>query len=83
MKRRPDASAYDPDCVNYLKMHYDDYIMKGAKTSPAAGVPRAGAQEAGTHVPVRGREFVPRRIYIKPNDFEVTVTPLGAEVAPG
>ena len=70
VKRRPEANAYDPECTEYLKTYYDDYIMKGAKTSPAAGVPRQGAQEADTHVPLRGREFVPRRIYIKPNDSD-------------
>ena len=70
VKRRAEANAYDPDCTDYLKMYYDDYVMKGARTSPAAGVPRAGAQDAEAHVPMRGREFVPRRIYIKPADFD-------------
>ena len=44
--------------------------MKGAKTSPAAGVLRAGTQEVEAHVPMREREFVPQRIYIKPVDFD-------------
>ena len=34
VKRRAEANAYDPDCTDYLKMYYDDYVLKGARMSP-------------------------------------------------
>ena len=34
VKRRPEANAYDSECADYLKMYYDDYIMKGANWLP-------------------------------------------------
>ena len=68
--RRAEANAYDPECTNDQKTYYGDNVMKGAKTSLAAGVPRVGTQDVQAHVPMRGREFDPRRIYIKPADFD-------------
>ena len=44
--------------------------MTGTKTAPAAGMTLPGAPAVHGPVPTRGREFVPRRIYIKPGDFE-------------
>ena len=70
IKRRPAETAYDPNCAEYLVTMYDDYVMKGAKTSVAAGAPRPGIPEGVAPTPTRGREFVPRRVYIKPADFE-------------
>ena len=52
-------------------MFYDDYVMKGAKTAPAAGLSRPGAHGQIGPVPTHGSEFVPRRIYIKPGDLEM------------
>ena len=70
IKRRPAETAYDPNCTEYLTTMYDDYVMKGAKTSVAAGAPRPGIPDGVAPTPTRGREFVPRRVYIKPADFE-------------
>ena len=70
MKRRAGEHAYDPNCTEYLKIYYDVYVIKGAKTVLAAGVPRAPIPSGQSEVPMRGQEFVPRRIYIKPAVFE-------------
>ena len=56
----------DTDCIDYLKTFYDDYVMTGAKTTAAAGVPYPWPQAVPSDIPKRGRDFVPRRIYIQP-----------------
>ena len=61
IKRRAEEDVYDPECTEYLNIFYDDYVMKGAKTAPAAGSTRPGAQEGNWPVPMRGREFVQGR----------------------
>ena len=70
MRRLADANAYDRECTDYLKTYHTDYMMKVATTYPVAGVPRVGTQEVQAHVLMRGSELVPRRIYIKPADFD-------------
>ena len=42
IKRHAEEDAYDPECTEYLTIFYD-YVMKGAKTAPAAGQSRPGA----------------------------------------
>ena len=32
--------SYDAECIDYLKIHYDDYVLKGAKSNPIADYPR-------------------------------------------
>ena len=55
IRRRAEEDAYDPDCTDYLNIFYDDYVMKGAKTAPAAGTARPGAPTGIGPVPTRGR----------------------------
>ena len=53
-----------------MTIPYDEYILKGARTKPHSGNVRFSVPEASAEVPVRGREFVPRRIYTKVADYE-------------
>ena len=67
VKRRAEELSYDPNCTDYLNIKYDEYILKGAKTRQHVSMPRnIESQE----IPTRGREFVPRRLYMMPKDYE-------------
>ena len=80
VKRRAEELSYDPNCTDYLNIKYDEYILKGAKTRQHVSMPRnIESQE----IPTRGREFVPRRLYMMPKDYEDTDSPRAAEDARG
>ena len=49
---------------------YDDYVMKGAKTAPAVSFPTVGFPQEMEKIPLRGREFMPRKVYVKVADYE-------------
>ena len=69
IKRKAEEVSYDEKCLDFLKIPYDEYIMKGALTNPpAVHHPARGPAEPDA-VPVRGREFVPRRLYTKASDY--------------
>ena len=54
--------------MEYIKTSYDEYVMKGAKSTPIqARFP--GCVMQPQVVPQRGRDVVPRRIYTKPKDY--------------
>ena len=67
VRRRAEEIAYDPECMDYIKVSYDDYNLEAARTTPIVKVAQPG-YEIGL-VPLRGREHVPRRMYTKPADF--------------
>ena len=52
--------------MDHVIARYDDYIMKGAKTT-AVRMPQPSGSDA---ILVRGREFAPRSFYFRPKDFE-------------
>ena len=62
--------AYDPVCVDFVKIGYNEYILKDARTSVAVARHPGLAAGPTDQVPTRGREFVPRRICTRPADFE-------------
>ena len=33
-RRRAEQIAYDPECMNYINVTYDDYTLEGARTTP-------------------------------------------------
>ena len=66
IKRKAEEVSYDPSCTEYLNIRYDDYILEGASTTQQVSFPR-GAE--ALPVPSRGRDFVPRRVYIMPADY--------------
>ena len=68
--RRAEEAGYDPECGGYLKIPYDEYVMKGARTTPVVVPGQARSPDDDPPVPVRGREFVPRRIYTRTSDYE-------------
>ena len=67
MRRRAEEIAYGPECMDYIKVSYDDDTLEGARTTPIVKFAQRGG-EIGP-VPLRGREHVPRRMYAKPADF--------------
>ena len=75
IRRMIDDQAYDPECVNNVKIRYDDFISDGLK-STFAGV-RMGGQVADNpnfdDIPTRGggsvQAPIPRRARLYPDDF--------------
>ena len=71
IKPKVDGSAYDPDCTEYIKVSYSDFMLSGSMTQGA----RVKFADPEIAPPVRptptrtGNEFTPRRIYLKPADF--------------
>ena len=62
VRRKAEEIAYDVNCFDFLKIPYDDYVLKGAKTTSTVTFGARSPAEPDP-VPVRGREFIPRRIY--------------------
>ena len=65
VRRKPEETLYDPECVEYLKIHYDDYVLKGAESDPIADLRGLRGPEGEAPVPLRSRESVPRRLYTR------------------
>jgi len=70
VRRRPEETSYDPECIDDLKIHYDDYFLKGAKSNPIAEFRGLRGPDAEEPVPLRSRESVPRRLYTRTSDSE-------------
>ena len=69
IRRRAKENSYDTELFNSIKVSYDEFILDGARTTPAVTFARSDAVEAAPPVPMRGREFVPRRLYTKAADY--------------
>ena len=59
-KSRADDLSYDLECVNYIKITHDDYVLKGARTTPMVNFPKSSGQDVRAPIPSRGRDFVLR-----------------------
>ena len=49
VKRRADEVAYDPECVNYILTQYDEFVLKGARTTVAVSHPSAPGEKSKCH----------------------------------
>ena len=70
---RPNETAYDPRCIEYIKHGYRDYILSGAKTKGATAAfadPDARPAPSIGIAPRQGNEWALRRVYLKPADSE-------------
>ena len=65
VKRRSDEVAYDAEFTNYIQTRYDDFVLKGAKTHVMIAFPSPAGGDEMANAPLRGREFVPRRVYMR------------------
>ena len=65
IRRKPDDLAYDPECVDYLKICYSEYVSKDGRASAIA----TGDVKAAERIPLRGGEFVAHRIYTRALDY--------------
>ena len=69
INRLPDDEAYDPECINIVKVTYRDYVPGGAGLTPV------GVRFGETHIknaeadPITA-PMVPRRARLKPEDFQ-------------
>ena len=72
IKPKVSERAYDAECLNYIEVTYSDYVLSGTR-SKGARARFAEPEDPAVHVPLPtrvGNEFVPRRIYLKPVDFQ-------------
>ena len=84
VRRRAAEVAYDPGCVDFLTIPYDEYVLRGAKTTVSVIFDGPKIPEAAGPVPFRGREFVPRRVYTKIGDSDTLMgSRMGARDAHG
>ena len=74
VKPRPNGSSYDPQCIEYIKIKYGEYVLGGAKSHGARlrfAEPGEPAVPAGS-VPIQargGNKWAPRRMYLPPTYF--------------
>ena len=66
MRRLEEDRAFDATLVKDIGMKYSDYVMQGAKSSPAEIRPA----EVGQPFPAPGGDPVPRRAKLNTQDFE-------------
>ena len=69
MRRRADKEAFDAKLTDAVTVRYEDFILRGAKTTDQIRMPKQDGGDARTAEPVRGSEVVPRRVYLMPRDF--------------
>ena len=69
MRRRADKDAFDARLTDAVTVRYEDFILKGAKTTVRIRMPKQDGGDARTAEPVRGSEVVPRRVYLMPRDL--------------
>jgi hypothetical protein len=60
VRRRADDVAYDAEMINELSVRYDEYTLKGAKTSLHVSFPKGAGGVAPAPIPTRGLGIVPR-----------------------
>ena len=70
VRRKPEETPYDPECVKQLRIHYNDYVVKGAKSNPIADFRGLRGPEGEAPVPLCSRGSVPRRLYTRTSDYE-------------
>ena len=71
VKARPVESAYDPNCFEYIKVRYEDFVLEGAKSQGARLRFADPSVAVAIDPPIAraGNEWAPRRAYLKPADF--------------
>ena len=68
VRRRADKEAFDVKLTDAVVVRYEDFILKGAKTTIQIRMPKQDGGDSRAAEPVRGSELVPRRIYAMPRD---------------
>jgi hypothetical protein len=69
VRRRADDVAYSAEIIDGLSVRYDEYTLKGAKTSLHVSFPKVAGGVDAAPIPTRGPGIIPRRIYLMPGDF--------------
>ena len=69
MKRKADEIAYNAKFMDLVATTFNDYVLKGARTSAIATRTAGGGLRPRDQVIPRNRDFVPRRIYTLQADF--------------
>ena len=69
IRRLPDEEAFDPKCVQAMKITDRGYVLEGATSSPI-GFRLGGTSIKNSETDPTTTPMVPRRIRLKPEDFE-------------
>ena len=71
VKRRADEIAYNHSLIENLNVRFEDFVLKGARTTAHVHRPKAAGGDSPDILPTRGTGIIPRRMYLKPSDFAV------------
>ena len=81
MRRRADKEAFDVKLTDAVVVRYEDFILKGAKTTVQTRMPKQDGGDARAAEPVRGSEVVPRRVGLTLEDLLNMATLRDAQAA--
>ena len=79
VRRKLEETSYDPECIDYFKIHYDDYVLTGAKSNPIADFRGRHGPDGEEPLPC-SRDSVPRRLYTGMSDYEKHGVTVGCKV---
>ena len=63
VRRRADDVAYSVEMTDGLGVRFEDYKLKGGKTSMYVSFPKVAGGDVPAQIPTRGPGIVPRRVY--------------------
>ena len=69
VRRRTDDIAFSLALIEGLGVRFEEYTLKGAKTSMHISFPETPGGDGPTQIPTRGPGIDPRRVYLMPSDF--------------
>ena len=69
VRRRADEIAFDVALIDNLEIRFEEYTLKGAKTTMHISFPKTPGGDGPALIPTRGPGMVPRRVYLMPSGF--------------
>ena len=69
IRRLPDDEAYDPECIQLVKITYHDSVLEGARSTPV-GVRFGDAHNKNANSDPTAAPMMPRRARLQPGDFQ-------------
>ena len=69
VRRRADDIAFGLARIEGPEVRYEEYTLKGAKTSMHISFPKTPGGDDLTQIPTRGPSMISTRVYLMPSDF--------------
>ena len=70
MKRRAEEISYDRSLIDNIIVRFEEFVLKGAKSTVHVTVPKVAGDADPAAIPTRSSDVIPRRLYLKPADFD-------------